>query len=330
MSAPRFRYLFGPVLSRRMGRSLGIDLLPFKTCSFNCVFCQLGRTPSGTVERREFVPTADVLAELDAWIADDGQADYVTLAGSGEPTLHTGFGRILDRVRERTAIRSALLTNSSLLHLPEVRADAVRADVVKVSLSAWDGASFARVNRPHAGVAFERMVDGMRSLRADFRGELWLEVFLLAGINDRPEDVRRIASIVSTIRPDHVHLNSVARMPAESDARPVEPERLAGLARLFAPEAEVVADAAALRAVAARRAAPAADVDEVILGLVRRHPCTAAEVARALGLDAPDAGRRLEALTTAGRARRETVGGAAHYAGTPEPAAGVSADPGAG
>lgn len=315
MSAPRFRYLFGPVLSRRMGRSLGIDLLPFKTCSFNCVFCQLGRTPSGTVERREFIPTSDVLAEFDRWVVEDGHADYVTLAGSGEPTLHTGFGRVLDRVRERTAIRSALLTNSSLLHLEEVRADAVRADVVKVSLSAWDGASFARVNRPHPSMVFDRMVEGMRQFRAEFRGELWLEVFLMAGINDRPDDVRRIASLAAGIGPDHVHLNSVARMPAESEARPVEAERLAELACLFTPAAEVVADAAALRAVAARAPVPTADVDEVILGLVRRHPCTAADVASALGLDAADSVRRLDSLVAAGRARRESVAGAAHYAG---------------
>ena len=125
--ASHFKYLFGPVLSRRLGRSLGVDLVPFKVCSYDCVYCQLGRTTQHTLERREWVPTSEVVAELEDWAQQGGQADIVTLAGSGEPTLHTGFGEILQTIRRLGDFRSALLTNGSLLHMPEVRTDAARA-----------------------------------------------------------------------------------------------------------------------------------------------------------------------------------------------------------
>jgi wyosine [tRNA(Phe)-imidazoG37] synthetase (radical SAM superfamily) len=133
-----YRYLFGPVPSRRFGRSLGVDLTPYKTCSLDCVFCQLGRTTKKTIHRQEWVPTDSVLAELTQWLESDGRADYITLSGSGEPTLQSGFGKVLEYIRLKTAIPAVLLTNGTMLHFPEVREAAAAANVVKVSLSAWD------------------------------------------------------------------------------------------------------------------------------------------------------------------------------------------------
>ena len=153
MKPNKYRYLFGPVPSRRFGRSLGIDLTPHKTCSLDCVFCQLGRTPKKTLERKVYVSTTDVIDEIDVWMQTDGNADYLTLSGSGEPTLHAEFGRILAHLRNQP-IPSVLLTNGTLLNLPEVRDAAALAGVVKVSLSAWDQKSFEWVNRPHPQLEF--------------------------------------------------------------------------------------------------------------------------------------------------------------------------------
>ena len=150
-----YKYLFGPVPSRRLGRSLGVDLTPHKTCSLDCVFCQLGRTTEKTIARQEYVPTDKVLAELAEWLDRDGQADYITLSGSGEPTLHSGFGKVLEFIRSKSVIPAVLLTNGTMLQLPEVREAAACANVVKISLSAWNQASYEWVNRPHNQLRFE-------------------------------------------------------------------------------------------------------------------------------------------------------------------------------
>ena len=150
----KHKHLFGPVPSRRLGRSLGVDLTPFKTCSFDCIFCQLGRTTRKTLTRKEYVPIDEVTAELGEWLQTGESADYITLSGSGEPTLNSEFGRVIDFARNATSIPVALLTNGSLLSDPEVRAQAAQANVVKISFSAWDPFSLDHINRPHRGVEF--------------------------------------------------------------------------------------------------------------------------------------------------------------------------------
>ena len=186
----KYHYLFGPVPSRRFGRSLGVDLTPRKTCTLDCVFCQLGRTTDKTMTRKEYVPVDAVLAELAAWIKENGKADYITLSGSGEPTLHSGFGEVLQFIRSHSSIPAVLLTNGTLLHLPEVQEAACHAHIVKVSLSAWDQASFGWVNRPHPELSFHQVVEGQKAFRARFKGQLWLEVFLVAGMNSLPSGRR--------------------------------------------------------------------------------------------------------------------------------------------
>ena len=155
-----YKTIFGPVPSRRFGLSLGVDLVPFKTCSLNCVFCQLGRTTNKTVTRKEYVPLKMVLTELEAWLKTDGHADYITLSGSGEPTLHSQFGKVLEFIRANSEIPAVLLTNGTMLYLPEVKEAAIHADVVKVSLSVWNQDSFGWVNRPHPELNFKQIVKG--------------------------------------------------------------------------------------------------------------------------------------------------------------------------
>ncbi|MBN1268349.1 MAG: radical SAM protein [Kiritimatiellae bacterium] len=303
----KYKYLFGPVPSRRFGRSLGVDLTPFKTCSLNCVFCQLGRTAAHTIERREFVPTVDVLVELADWIAQGIRADYITLSGSGEPTLHSRFGDILDFVRSRSTIPTALLTNGTLLHLPEVRTSACKAGVVKVSLSAWDQASFERINLPHAAVTFDLLVAGERALREEFDGPIWMEVMLVEGFNSTPDQVRRIAEIAKTIRPDRIHLNTVVRPSAEVAATAVPRERLEDLTDLFVPRAEVIAEFAGDKAEGARLS------EDMILDMIRRRPCTAAQIAGVFDAHLNEVLKYLGALTRDGRAHTENRGAETYF-----------------
>ncbi len=308
-NAPSFKHLFGPVPSRRFGLSLGVDLTPFKTCSFDCRYCQLGATTLRTLERREWVPTDEVLAELDDWKKKGGLADFISLAGSGEPTLHTHFGDILRWASGAGKCRSALLTNGTLLWLPEVRRDAAAAHVVKATLSAWDQASFSRLHRPHPELQFDRIVDGIRAFRGEYNGELWLEVFVARGYNDSAADLRAIAAIARTIRPDRIHLNTAVRPAAESLILPLSGAELEAMADLFLPRAEV---AASFKGTSPRQAGEASEAD--IIGMISRHPSSAQDVAKAFGLPIEAAERALAALEDKGLIRGETRGAARVFA----------------
>ena len=274
-----YKYLFGPVPSRRLGRSLGIDVTPFKTCSFDCVFCQCGCTTKLISERGEFVPFEEVCAELERWLREDGTADCITFAGSGEPTLYSRLGELIDFIKARTAIPVIVLSNGTLLHRPAVRGELLQADIVKVSLSAWDEASFQKINRPALGLMFENLLAGECAFRKEFPGELWLEVFLIEGINADPEQVRKIAAAVAGVRPDKIHLNTAVRPPAEAGVQPVAKEKLETLCGLFSPRAEVIATFS----VAAGSAGELGI--EKVMDLVRRHPATAAQLAQSFGVE---------------------------------------------
>ena len=275
---PKYKYLFGPVPSRRLGRSLGIDVTPFKTCSFDCTFCQCGCTAEYITGRRELVPFEEVCAEIERWLAEGGTADYITFAGSGEPTLYSRLGDLIDFIKAHTPVPVIVLSNGTLLYRADVREEVTRADIVKVSLSAWDEHTFRKINRPAPGLTFEKLVAGERALRAAFAGELWLEVFLMEGVNAEREQVEAIAAIAKEIAPDKVHLNTAVRPPAEKTVRPVAAEDLAALCDCFTPPAEVIASF---------DAAPAAATGDLsvdgLLCLIHRHPATAAQLARTSG-----------------------------------------------
>jgi len=304
---PSFRHIFGPVPSRRFGRSLGVDLTPLKTCSFDCVFCQLGPTPRTTLDRREYVPTDDVKAEILRWRDAGGETDVATLSGSGEPTLHTGFGDILRFLKAELNCPAVLLTNGSLLFRPEVREAALSADIAKVSLSAWDAASYRRINRPHPDLDFDRSLAGMRAFRREFTGRLWLEVFLVAGLNDAPADIDRIAALAESIGPDRIHLNTAVRPPADAAVQPVPPDRLDALAARFRPCAEAVAEYSAT-------AGSSLAVNETaVLDMLRRRPATAAQIAAAFGMHLNETAKYTGRLLRRGEIRALPRGGQIYY-----------------
>ncbi len=240
MQSMRIRNVFGPIPSRRLGRSLGIDLVPSKTCSYDCVYCQLGRTTNKTIERRPFVPMSDILMEVEERLACGAKADHITLSGSGEPTLHSDCGDIIRTLKTLTRTPIAVLTNGSLLWDPAVREELAAADLVIPSLDAGDGETFARINRPHPSLNFDTMVEGLVTFSREFTGALWLEVFLVAKINDDEDQVRKMAAIAARMRTDRIQVNSVARPPAEENAKAPSPKVLADRAKLFDGNVELV------------------------------------------------------------------------------------------
>jgi wyosine [tRNA(Phe)-imidazoG37] synthetase (radical SAM superfamily) len=303
-----YRHLFGPVPSRRLGRSLGVDLTPFKTCSFDCIFCQLGRTTNRTLVRDEYVPIGSVLKELGEWLEQGGHADYITLAGSGEPTLNSRFGEVIDFVHAHSLIPVALLTNGTTLADPAVRSAAAKADLVKVSLSAWNTASLERVNRPCQGITLKGLVEGQWQFRHEFHGQLWLEAFLLLGINSLPHEASHIAELVKVIGPDRVQLNTAVRPPAEAYVHPLPGEELAELARLFDPPAEVIAE------FSPNGSADIRATEEMVLSMLRRRPCTATQIADVFGLHANEVAKYVGKLLRTNRIRAEKRAGIMYYA----------------
>ncbi len=303
-----YKYLFGPVPSRRFGRSLGVDLNPYKTCSLDCVFCQLGRTTQKTVTRQEYVPTDMVLSELKDWLKTDGRADYITLSGSGEPTLHSGFGKILEFICSKSTIPAALLTNGTMLDFQEVRDAASLANVVKLSLSAWDQASYGWVNRPHPQLLFDHLVEGQKAFRAQFKGQVWMEVFLMAGINSMPADVSKIAALAKEIAPDRIQLNTAVRPPAEDFATALSRERMEALTHLFYPTAEVIAE------FSAKHANHIQTNQETIFSMLQRRPCTADQIAEIFGMHLNEVSKYLGNLMRTNQIRTERKNLAVYYA----------------
>ena len=304
------KYVFGPVPSRRLGNSLGVDLVVMKTCSFDCVYCQLGRTTDHTTQRRRFVPPDDVLAEIDQTLASGAEIDYITLSGSGEPTLSTDIGTIIRAIKERTDIPVAVLTNGSLLDRPDVQADLADADLLVPSLDAATPQAFERVNRPAPGLDLQAVLRGIRDFSHTFAGHTWLEVMVVAGINDTPDEARAIADALAGARIHTVHVNTVARAPAEPWAKPVPDAQLEELAAILGRLAPVHVIRHYSRE---GHASYRSDVVEAILATLARRPCGAIELAASLGLAPNLVIKHIEELEHQARIERILVADAVQY-----------------
>lgn len=310
MKAVGFKHIYGPVLSRRLGRSLGIDLVPFKTCTYDCVYCQLGRTTDKTIERKEYVAVAAVLSELERKLATGDLPDYISLAGSGEPTLNAGIGELIDKIKSLTDVPLAVLTNGSLLWMKEVQDALMAADLVLPSLDAGDEYLFQYVNCPHKDISFERMVNGLAEFTKRFSGEVWLEVFLLGGVTGIPSEVKKIAALIKKIGPARVQLNTVSRPPAEEFALPIPPERMYALKEFIPGEVDIISENKEDKVhIFASYEANEAD----ILALLSRRPCTAEDIAGGLGIHITEAFKYLEALTASGKVTTIVVERRSYY-----------------
>ena len=299
-------HIFGPVPSRRLGRSLGVDLVPFKTCSYDCIYCQLGRTTSKTIERREWVVLDEVLEELKDKLAT--KPDYITLSGSGEPTLYSRLDELIDGIRSMTDIPIAALTNGSLLWQKDVRRQLRDAHLVVPSLDAGHNGVFQAVNRPHEDITFEKMLDGLISFRREYQGEYWLEVFVLAGYTAVDNEIAQMVECVKRIKPDRVQLNTVTRPAAEDYAIMVDPARMNEIAKRFDPEAQVIADYHGVHAQTDFQAGR-----ESVLEMIQRRPCSLEDIANGLNMHRNEVIKYITEIEASGVLTKQSSAGRFYY-----------------
>ena len=302
------RYIYGPVPSRRLGLSLGLDIVPAKICTLDCVYCQIGRTTEKSAVRRDFLDVQAVLSELKHLLAQGVHADYITIGGSGEPTLHARLGELIDGIRELTVIPVAIITNGTLLHRPDVRAECAKADLVIPSLDAGDAGAFEAVNRPVGDISIEKLVSGLAQFREEFTGQIWLEVFLIEGMNTDSEQLAKLKAHINRIRPDKVQLNSAVRPVAEAGIEALGAAQLEAIAREIGDICEIVG------------AAPQASHDactqrsaEDVLSMLKRRPCCVADICTGLSIDEHEALKHIAALRQRGQVVAEARGAATYY-----------------
>ena len=236
------KYFYGPVPSRRLGRSFGVDIVPFKVCTLDCIYCQLGRTNEKSIERKAYVSVSPIIAELTNILDKGLETDYITIAGSGEPTLNSQLGEIVRQIKKSTDIPIAIVTNGTLLYRADVREDCSKADVVLPSLDAGDEQTFRKINRPHRDISIERLISGLCSFRNEFFGQLWLEVFFVDSVNTDNEQIAKIRAIIERIRPDKIQLNTAVRPTAEMGIKKLNTQSLHAIANCLGSNCEIIAD----------------------------------------------------------------------------------------
>jgi len=314
-------HIFGPVNSRRLGRSLGIDLLPKKICNFDCIYCEVGATTDLTCDRKEYVPTGEIIGEIEEFCSDPARlemVDVVTVTASGEPTLHSGLGRILRFLKERTGKPVAVLINGTNLSKRDVVDDLSVADVVIPSLDAALPESFRKLNRPARCVNLEEMIEGLVQFSHTFTGELWLEILLVKCIDDTREDIDAIIKVTGRMKLSRVQLNTVARPPLEKYALPVTPEALREIAARIssesgAPRVEIIAHGISMfeqgegddRAKIKFSYLKQEELIDDIVHMLQRRPCTSDDMNRTLALSGPEKVEQLlEPLVKSGKIKK--------------------------
>jgi wyosine [tRNA(Phe)-imidazoG37] synthetase (radical SAM superfamily) len=300
-------FVYGPVPSRRLGLSLGINIIPRKTCTLDCVYCQCGATTRKTVKRERFFPVKNILdAVRDA--VGRARTEFLTFSGEGEPTLNADIGRLIRALKREFTIPVAVLTNSTLLNDPQVRRDLYPADLVVPSLDAADQRVFARVDRCHRDLDVAAIIDGLRAFRRYYRGRLWLEIMLVKDVNDSPEHLVLLRRAAQLIRPDRVQLNTVVRPPAVATARPLSHDDLEQVRLLFGPGTEI-AESPIKPKQRRFRGAPEAAITAFVTG----RPATPEDLSRALGIAPAAVKSALARLVRSRRIRRVEFWGKVFY-----------------
>ncbi len=294
------RHVFGPVNSRRLGRSLGIDIVPYKLCSLNCVYCECGATTALTSVVREYAAAADVCAEIDAVLADSPELDVITFSGSGEPTLNSSIGSIISHIKTKyPQYRVAVLTNSTTMNIDSVRRGILAADMIYPSLDAVSDDVFAKIMKPAAGISPGDLIEGLVKLRAEYRGIICLEVFIVPGFNDTVQELSLIRSAAMRIGPDEVHLNRLDRPGSEPWVQPVSDTRMDEIRTFLAPlNVKVIG-----RMPGDTHSLPdSSDLGNRVLGALGEGREDVEEIASVLGVRVVDVIRVCERLVAAGAA----------------------------
>ncbi len=237
------KYIFGPVPSRRLGYSLGIDILPKKTCNMDCIYCELGRSGKRVKEARTTPPWREIIEEIKQYCAIHGRSfDCLTFTASGEPTLNKDLATLITHAKNITRTPVAILTNSSTVMDKTIRDTLKLADIVLPSLDAATERTFKRINRPHPSLDIKKIIEGLTLLRQEMQGRMWLEVLFVRDVNDTQEELEALKKAIDRINPHKIQLNTVARPPAESWAKPITSEKMERICSFFGHKAEIVID----------------------------------------------------------------------------------------
>ncbi len=294
-----FKYIFGPVPSRRLGMSLGVDLVPLKTCSLDCIYCEIGKTTDLTVERQAYVDENAIIKELISYFDKNPDPDYITLAGSGEPTLNSNIKKIIDFLKSyRKNIQIAVLTNGTLLYDKKVRESILEANLVLPSLDAATEKTFRKINRPHKEITICRYIEGLIEFRQEFKSRIHLEVFILPGYNDNEEELLAMKKAFHRICPDEIHLNTLDRPGILPNLRKASREELNWICAFWnLNNVKIIASAKQREDIKSYRK----DIVSAILETISRRPCTIDDLTMILGLHKSEVNKYLGTLEESGQ-----------------------------
>lgn len=300
--------VFGPVASRRIGMSLGVDIVPKKVCSLDCVYCQAGRTTEKTVEIKKWLDLSGIIQEIEQALKQAPHVDYITFSGSGEPTLNSELGDIVASIKRITSIPVCVITNSTLLHLDQVRQNLMHADLVIPSLDAATQDTFRKINRPHCSLDIDAIIGGLKAFSAQYRGNVRLEVMIVKGINDTIDEIRAIKEIADVIAPHKIEINTVTRPSAESDTVSPGADFLLQAKQCLGKQAEIIGDFRHKGVVSTQKA-----TEKDMIRLLNRRPCTMEQAAAGLAVDRKEAAALLERLLKTGVVYQEIKGDKMYY-----------------
>lgn len=289
-----YKHLFGPVPSRRLGMSLGIDLVPKKVCSLNCVYCEVGKTTKLTLDRLEYVKYDKIIAELTQFMSDNPKIDYITFSGSGEPTLNSKIGDVLRFIKKNYPdIKTAVLTNGTLLFDQKLRSELLLADVILPSLDAASQEVFQKIDRPNSSLKIETYIQGLIDFKKEYKGKIWLEVFFLKGYNDSKAELDLLKQAILKIKPDSIQLNTLDRPGTVMGLIPLSGIELQAIVEYWnLPKVEIIASAPERTTIDSY----SGDIETAILETIARRPCTLDDLHRFLGLHINEINKYLGAL----------------------------------
>jgi wyosine [tRNA(Phe)-imidazoG37] synthetase (radical SAM superfamily) len=305
----RYQYLYGPVPSRRLGRSLGIDLVPHKICTYDCIYCQIGKTTEKTVVRKEYVPLREILEEVRSFFEEETSSiDHLSLSGSGEPTLHSKIRLVIEGIKAITSIPVAVITNGSLLSEEPVRQDLFHADIILPSLDAVSSEIFAKINRPRPGFSIEKVIEGMVEFRKVYKGQIWLEILFCKGVNDSKEELLKMKKATDKIQPDLIHLNTVVRPPSEKWVVPLNQREMEEIRAFFGEKASIISEFDRHPSLVSER-----DIQEELLKILKRRPLSRSDLSIGMGIPQNELDQYIEPLTREGKIQVKIFGASIYY-----------------
>ena len=292
-----------------MGRSLGIDLVPHKVCTYDCIYCQIGNTTDKTLTRKEYVPIKAVLEEVKRFLEEETSSiDHLSLSGSGEPTLHSQIRLLIEGIKAMTSIPIAVLTNGSLLYEEGIRQDLLRAEIVLPSLDAVSPEVFTKINRPRSGLSIEKVIEGMVEFRKVYKDQIWLEILFCKDVNDSKEELLKMKKVVDRIQPDRIHLNTVVRPPSEKWAVSLNQKEMEEIRAFFGVKASIISEFDRHPSSVLKK-----DIKEEILKILRRRPLSLADLSKGMGIPQNELDKYVKPLTREGKIQTRIFGGSIYY-----------------